>query len=204
MLRRRFAIVSSLALLIVSGCSGHDRQGSVPRSPESLSPIVGDDGTGSSIVQQDAGTYSGPAPTPADLEAGYTTLVLCLTDAGLSGSFRFDASRGTTLVQDVTLGRTEAEAAAGSSKLDDCLKPFESLRSAYDLGHPQTKTQIATTLSRLRLCGDQLFPGQLPSDIGLDEFVAAYDALSGKSGSLAGQDCRDDAFAGPKRPFGTS
>ena len=130
---------------------------------------------------------------PADVEAAYTTLVECLTDAGLSGSLRFDLSISTALIQNIALGRTEAEARDAQGRLERCLEPFDTTVSAYMISHPPSDAERRTIRDGIRACADHYFPGKVGSELGYDETVTAYEVLLATSSSQDPRECADEA-----------
>lgn len=203
-MRRLCWITSALMLAsagAVAGCSGGgSRAGDGTASP--LSAVVGQGGTAQPVVERGGGDWTGPPPEPADVEAAYTTLVECLTDAGLSGTLRFDLSISTALIQNIALGRTEAEARDAQDRLERCLEPFDTTLSAYMITHPPTDAERRTIRDGIRACADEYFPGKVGSDLGYDETVTAYEVLLAASSLQDPRECADEAKAGPKRAFG--
>lgn len=199
MARRFIGATILVALNVVAGCADDNIQ-----SAPSLEAVIDQDQTGASVVLRGGGDWEGPPPDVADVEAAYTTLVACLTEAGLSGTLRFDLSISTALIQNVSLGRTEAEARDGQQRLESCLEPFDTTISAYMITNPPSDAERDGIRRRLLACADLYFPGELADEFSYDDTIVGYEQLLATSTVQDPRECGDEAKAGPKRAFGSS
>lgn len=196
------AVHTARALLVLSCLVGAACEADDSSPVETVRAVADSIPPGGSEQYRGGGNWQGPLPDAAEVEVGYTTLVTCLTEAGLSGTIRFDLTISTAMILDISLGATPEQARAGQQLVDRCSEPFDTLVSAYMAGtYSDTEVRVRVG-GRVMVCAEQHFPGLIAHDAGYDDLLLEYEALLASSPLMEPRECLDEAKAGPKHSFG--